>query len=162
MKSSTQDLATRAQLARSTVPFEKRTFLKFTAPGLNGQDVTLVFEASSYKCGAPLHLQLWSNDHEEPSFLSTYVTLTKSAEPSCCEDGEIVVKTSDENAHLRDVLLARGFFEDTGRRLRAGYGVLEIWSMTSLFTAALEEALDAQKPAQKPAKKTKGKAAVLT
>lgn len=158
MKSSTQDLATRAQLARSSVPFEKRTFLKFTAPGLNGQDVTLVFEASSYKCGAPLHLQLWSNDHEEPCFWSPYVTLTKSAEPSGCQDGEIVVKTSDENAHLRDVLLTRGFFEDTGRRLRAGYSVLEIWTMTDLFTAALEEVLGAQKPA----KKTKAKAAVLT
>lgn len=158
MKSSTQELATRAQLAPSSVPFEKRTFLKFTAPGLNGQDVTLVFEASSYKCGAPLHLQLWSNDHEEPSFWSPYVTLTKSAEPSGCQDAEIVVKTSDENAHLRDVLLTRGFFEDTGRRLRAGYGVLEIWTMTDLFTAALEEVLCAQKPA----KKTKAKAVALT
>ncbi|MDP3413930.1 MAG: hypothetical protein Q8S16_12125, partial [Polaromonas sp.] len=94
----------------------------------------------------------------EPCFWSPYVTLTKSAEPSGCQDGEIVVKTSDENAHLRDVLLTRGFFEDTGRRLRAGYSVLEIWTMTDLFTAALEEVLGAQKPA----KKTKAKAAALT
>lgn len=153
MKSSIQDLATRAQLARSTVPFEKRTFLKFTAPGLNGQDVTLVFEASSYRCGAPLHLQLWSNDPEEPCFWSPYVTLTKSAEPSDCQDGEIVVKTSDENAHLRDALLTRGFFEDTGRRLRSGYSVLEIWAMTDLFTAALEEVLGGQKPVKKAKEK---------
>lgn len=153
MNTSALDLALRAQKAKK-LPFEKRTFMQFTASGLGGESVTLAFEANRYKCGAPLQLQIWSSDKEDPSFWTPYVTLTKNAEPSDCEDGEIVVKTVDENAHLRDVLLKRGFFEDTGRRLRFGYSELEIWALTEKFVEAFEKV----HPIAKSAKEQRTKA----
>lgn len=42
-------------------------------------------------------------------------------------DNEVQMKMYAENEQLREPLLATGLFEDTGRRVPAGYAELEVW-----------------------------------
>lgn len=45
------------------------------------------------------------------------------------DDGEILVKTWSENKPFRAPALATGLFQDTGKRVPAGYAQAEIWRM---------------------------------
>lgn len=131
------DLALRASHSADR-DFEKRIFGLFDAPGIMGAPVHLAFEANRYPyVGSPLHLALWAKD-EADGYWEPYVGLTKNVRPNDCKDDEIIVKTYEENAHLRQPLLDLGYFEDTGRRIPAGFTELEIWRLTDKFVKAFE------------------------
>lgn len=134
------DLALRAEHSHDR-PFEKRLFGQFKANGVLGAEVTLAFEAGRYAyVGSPLHLQLWTPDGLPVSIWEPYVTLTANIRPNDCKSDEIIVKTYEENAHLRTSLLALGYFEDTGRRIQSGFASLEIWRLTEKFVEAFNTA----------------------
>lgn len=140
LKTNTFDIALRAEHG-SERPFEKRIFGQFQAAGLMGAPVDLAFEAGRYPyVGSPLALQIWVNDGQTPALWEPYVTLTKNVRPNDCTDVEIIVKTYDANAHLRESLLGLGYFEDTGKRIEAGFTQLEIWSLTDKFVEAFDAA----------------------
>jgi hypothetical protein len=44
-------------------------------------------------------------------------------------DDMFFAKTSDENADLREPLLATGLFEDTGARAQVGFIEFEVWKL---------------------------------
>lgn len=117
--------------------FEKRIFGGFQTTGLMGTTVNLAFEASRYAyVGSPLALQLWvCDDHASPMW-EPYVDLTKNVRPNSCMPDEIIVKTYEENAHLRQALLNLGYFEDTEKRIQAGFATLEVWRLTEKFVEA--------------------------
>lgn len=140
MKTTTFDLALRAEHGMDR-PFEKRIFGRFQAPGLIGAPVDLAFEADRYAyVGSPLALHIWINDGQHPTMWEPYVSLTKNVRPNDCTNDEIIVKTYEENAHLRETLLGMGFFKDTGGRIVAGYAQLEVWKLTDKFVAAFDTA----------------------
>ncbi len=56
---------------------------------------------------------------------------------------ETLVKTYDENAPLRPVMLATGLFEDTGERVAVGFVTLELWRLTPTVMERLEPLLAA-------------------
>lgn len=126
-------------------PFEKRIFGRFTAKGVMDTDENFVFEASRYAyVGSPLALQIWvSEGKADDVWWEPYVSLTVNFRPNDCGPSEVITKTYEENAHLREALLGLGFFVDTGRRISRDYTQLEIWSLTEKF----EEAFDLAHPA---------------
>lgn len=142
------EIAARAEEAKKHLSFEQRAFGKFVTAGLRRDPVTLVFEANRYVKGAPLHLQLWSSDKEDPSFWTPYVTLTKGIPACTFEADEIVVKTTDENEHLRTDLLKLGMFTDTGKRLDYGHADLEIWTLTDKFLEVFNKAMAGERSEQ--------------
>lgn len=126
-------------------PFEKRIFGRFSAKGVMDTDENFVFEAGRYAyVGSPLALQIWvSEGKADDVWWEPYVTLTVNLRPNDCSSSEVIIKTHEENAHLREALLGLGFFVDTGRRISRDYVQLEIWSLTEKF----EEAFDLAHPA---------------
>jgi hypothetical protein len=126
-------------------PFEKRIFGRFSAKGVMDTDENFVFEAGRYAyVGSPLALQIWvSEGKADDVWWEPYVTLTVNLRPNDCGSSEVIAKTYEENAHLREALLGLGFFVDTGRRISRDCVQLEIWSLTEKF----EEAFDLAHPA---------------
>lgn len=126
-------------------PFEKRIFGSFSAKGVMDTDENFVFEAGRYAyVGSPLALHIWvSEGKADDVWWEPYVTLTVNFRPNDCGPSEVIIKTHEENAHLREALLGLGFFVDTGRRISRDYVQLEIWSLTDKF----EEAFDLAHPA---------------
>lgn len=125
-------------------PFESRIFGRFTAKGMMDTDQHFAFEAGRYAyVGSPLALDIWVSDGNADSVCwEPYLSLTKNFRPNDCRPDEIIVKTYEENAHMRDAFLGLGYFVDTGRRIDLGFATLEIWSLTEKF----EEAFDLAHP----------------
>lgn len=126
-------------------PLGQRIFGRFTATGVMETDENFAFEAGRYAyVGSPLALQIWVTEGKgDVVWWEPYLTLTVNFRPNDCGTNEVIVKTYEENAHLREALLALGFFVDTGRRIEQGYCKLEIWSLTEKF----EEEFDVAHPA---------------
>lgn len=119
-----------------------RLFGHFTAANYSGVVVKFAFEALRYAyVGTPLALQIWSIGQDSHDMWDPYITLTVNYRPNDCKDDEIIVKTYEENAHLRGSLLGLGLFEDTGRRIQSGYAMLEIWRLTDGFVEAFDKAI---------------------
>ena len=115
-------------------PFEERTFGEFNGLEFNQTPATFALVASRYAyVGSPLCLHLWVHDNGETPMWEPYLELTKNVRPYDCTDDEIIVKTDEENAHMRVPLLALGIFADTGKRVETGYTLFEVWSITPLF-----------------------------
>lgn len=145
MTIQTFELALRAQQAMDR-PLEQRLFGTFSGKDVEGNDVQLAFAASRYAyVGTPLSLELWFKD--QLPFWEPYTDLTKNVRPNDCLPGEIIVKTYEENEHLRDQLLALGYFLDTGKRIAAGYAQMEIWRLTDSFCAAFDQVHPELQPA---------------
>lgn len=126
-------------------PFQKRVFGRFSAKGLMDTDEHFAFEAGRYAyVGSPLALQIWVSDGKpDDAWWEPYLSLTVNHRPNDCRPGEVIVKTYEENAHMREALLGLGYFVDTGRRIALDFIQLEIWSLTAKF----EEAFDVAHPA---------------
>lgn len=126
-------------------PFEKRIFGKFTAKGIMDTNENFAFEASRYAyVGSPLALQIWVSDGiGEGMMWEPYITLTKNYRPNDCKPWEVIVKTYEENSHLREALMGLGYFVDTGRRIQCDFNELEIWGLTEKF----EDTFDVAHPA---------------
>lgn len=137
MKTTTIELALRTDAVQER-PLPERLFGEFTAPTLDGRQARFAFEAGRYPyVGTPLHLQLWV--HDELPMWEPYIALTKNLRPNDCRSNEIIVKTYEENEHMRSALLALGFFEDTGERIATGFAQLEIWRVTDAFAEAFDK-----------------------
>jgi hypothetical protein len=50
------------------------------------------------------------------------------------QNDEFFASTYEENAELREPLLASGLFKDTGRRAKSALVELELWKLTSCAT----------------------------
>lgn len=117
---------------------EDRLFGHFEARTLDGTMAELALEAGRYAyVGSPLHLQVWVRG--ALSCWEPYLTLTRNVRPNDCKADEILVKTHEENAHLRQSLLNTGLFADTGKRLPCGYVELEVWRLTMAFCDAFKD-----------------------
>jgi len=86
---------------------------------IGGEEVT-VGVAYYARGGAPV-VQLVSEDGEP------YATVTVNAAGADLGDGEILVATWSEHAHVADAMLATGWFEDTGRRVACGFAEAHVW-----------------------------------
>jgi hypothetical protein len=123
-------------------PFAKRIFGRFTAKGVMGTDEHFAFEAARYAyVGSPLALQLWVSDGKgDDVWWEPYICLTANVRPNSISSLEIIVKTYEENAHMREALLGLGFFEDTGQRMSLDFNEVEIWRLTEMFEDAFDTA----------------------
>lgn len=123
-------------------PFEERIFGKFTAKGIMDTNENFAFEARRYAyVGSPLALHIWVSDGKGVHKLwEPYIALTKNYRPNDCKPCEVVVKTYEENSHLREALISLGMFLDTGRRIQCDSNNLEIWSLTEKFENAFDVA----------------------
>ena len=74
--------------------------------------------------GSPA-VQLYDEDGMPYTTFSTCLPTSSNLQP-----GELLVKTSDENADLREPMLNSGLFEDTGRRVQSGFAAAEVWRLT--------------------------------
>lgn len=134
---STIEMAIRAW-EHADRPLENRLFGHFQGQTLEGRKAVFAFEAGRYAyVGSPLYLQVWVKDGV-PAW-EPYLTLTRNERPNDCKSNEVLVKTYEENAHMRETLLATGLFEDTGERLPVGFTQLEIWRLTEAFCHAFNE-----------------------
>lgn len=119
---------------RSGEQFQDRAFGEFNGLDFNQTPATFAFVANRYAyVGSPLCLHLWVRDKAAIPIWEPYIELTKNVRPNDCTDDEIIVKTYDENAHMREQLLALGIFQDTGGRIEAGFTHLEVWRITPQF-----------------------------
>lgn len=141
MKTTNIQLALRAeQSMKRDLP--DRLFGHFTAKNYSNADASFAFEALRYAyVGTPLALQIWSLDDDSHGMWDPYITLTVNFRPNDCKSDEIIVKTYEENEHLRAVLLGLGFFEDTGCRIQSGYVSLEVWRLTDKFVEAFDKSI---------------------
>jgi hypothetical protein len=87
-------------------------------------DTTLNVLTAQYKDGTPA-VVLEDSDGEP------WATLSVNIPGAPRETDEILVKTWSENEMLREPLLASGLFEDTGRRVPAGFAQAEVWRRTT-------------------------------
>lgn len=134
MTIQTFELALRAQASMDR-PLEDRLFGTFTGKDIEDNGVKMAFAASRYPyVSSPLALEMWFQDRLP--FWEPYTDLTKNVRPNDCLPGEIIVKTYEENEHLRGQLLALGYFLDTGKRIQSGFAELEVWQLTESFCAA--------------------------
>lgn len=134
MTIQTFEIALRAQQSIDS-PLEQRLFGAFSGKDIEGNDVQLAFAANRYAyVGSPLALELWFKG--QLPFWEPYTDLTKNVRPNECLPDEVIVKSYEENEHLRDQLLALGYFLDTGKRIQSGFAELEIWQLTDSFGAA--------------------------
>lgn len=93
---------------------------------------------------APLALELVDvTESPEPWYTLTVVVRGIST----LAGDEIAVKTYDLDASMRAQILASGYFEDTERRLPAGYAQVEIWRLTPAFAEAARTAYPKLQPA---------------
>lgn len=120
---------------------KNRIFGRFQSKDVNGSDAEFAFEAGRYShIRVPLSLHLWTaTGQPADSWWEPYICLTEHYMASDCSTDEILVKAEGENGHLRDTLLALGYFEDTGRRVETASDTREIWRLTARF----EEQFDA-------------------
>lgn len=103
----------------------------------------MAFLANRYAyVGSPLCLHIWANDGVSKPKWSPYLDLTKNVRPNECLDDEIIVKTYEENEHLREPLLQTGYFVDTGKRIQSEWVELEVWRFTDAFVEAFDMAHD--------------------
>jgi hypothetical protein len=122
-------------------PLSERLFGAFNAEVSwePGRSLKFMFTSSRYAyVGSPLHLELWFEG--EQGFMEPYLDLTINQRPNACKVDEILVKTHDVNEHMREPLLALGYFEDTGRRESAEFAQLEYWCLTEKFVEAFTKA----------------------
>lgn len=56
-----------------------------------------------------------------------YATFSVNMEGVVLAPGEFCAKTWSENEDMREPMLASGLFEDTGRRIKQGFIVAEVW-----------------------------------
>ena len=95
-----------------------------------------------------LHLDLVDGPKEVSMLATRYTSGNRLALVLQCDDGspwgmltvnfpdvplahdEILVKTWSENSFIRGPALDMGLFEDTGRRLPAGFVEAEVWRFT--------------------------------
>lgn len=77
---------------------------------------------TTYKTGR-LALELYGPGNEP------WGLLTVNIPQAHLDEGEILVKTWEENAPLREPALASGLFEDTGRRVPIGFVEAEVWRL---------------------------------
>lgn len=61
--------------------------------------------------------------------LLMYTRLSVNIPDAPIEDGQFLAKLVDENAELREPLLATGLFEDTGMRAEVGFHTYELWRL---------------------------------
>lgn len=86
-------------------------------------DTPVKFIINNYQKGNSLALQLITDDEmQEP-----YATLTVNFPGAALNDDEIIVKTWSENEAVAAAALGTGLFEDTGKRIEAGFVVAEVW-----------------------------------
>lgn len=120
---------------------EMGLFGNFESKNYAGQVVPMAMTARRYAyVGSPLCLNLWSCNVNEGGFWEPYVDITKNIRPNDCKSDEIIVKTYEENEHIRQPLLDTGYFEDTGKKIKNGFVSLEIWRLTEKFVAVFEAA----------------------
>lgn len=89
----------------------------------HGKDLQLML--NRYKGGAMVIQLVGFN--EEFGYEEPWGDLTTNIPGLQLGEGEILVKTWGENEGFRAPALASGLFADTGRRVRTGYAVAEIW-----------------------------------
>ena len=121
---------------------KQRLFGKFKSKDANGFEAEFALEAGLFAyIRVPLSLHIWiASGRPADSWWEPYVCLTEHYLASDCGPDEILVKAERENAHLRDALLAAGYFEDTGRRVESAAGrCREIWRLTALFELKFDE-----------------------
>ena len=85
----------------------------------DGDDLSV--HVTKYTADGSAAVQLYGSDGCPYATVSTCVPGTTFA------PGELLVKTANENADLREPLLTCGLFEDTGRRVPTGHVVAEVW-----------------------------------
>lgn len=72
--------------------------------------------------GGRPHLQCFSAECGSP-----FGTLSAHLPGVKLEPGELLIRTHSENEPLRPLLLATGYFTDTGKRIPSGFVDLEVW-----------------------------------
>lgn len=147
MPTTTIEKPTTMELALRTDKKKAALFGNFTAKLYGETARTYAFAAQRYPyVGSPLCLHLWGLNQDDPKapYWEPYTDITKNIRPNDINQDEIIVKTYEENEPLRG-LLALGFFEDTGRRLEAGFAGLEIWRITDRFISAFDRAYPPKK-----------------
>lgn len=87
------------------------------------EDETLSVEATGQYADGTTALQVFMEDGD------LWATLTACSPGTRLGDGEVLVKTYSENEPMVAPLLATGAFEDTGRRVPAGFAELQVWRL---------------------------------
>ena len=87
--------------------------------------VPLAVKAQHYNHGMRLALTLERLDNGAP-----YGVFTVNIPDAPLGADEILVKTWEENTPMRQPMLDTGLFEDTGRRVPAGFCQAEVWRLT--------------------------------
>lgn len=83
---------------------------------------------SRYPAGGQVFVGLEVKETGEPY---TDLSTNMRAHGAEVADDEVVVKTWSENEHVIKPMLEAGFFEDTGKRVPAGYAEAQIWRFKS-------------------------------
>ena len=143
-KTTNFEMALTAEHGRDRL-IEKRLFGRFTAEGLYGIAFELAFEAHRYAyLNSPLSLTLWTSEKSGDSLhWEPYAEVTRNIRPNDVQQDELIMHVSSENEHLRAPLLALGYFEDTGDRIKSSRSLTEaceIWRFTEQFVSAFEAA----------------------
>lgn len=100
-------------------------------------DYQLAFEAQTYEhggAGAPLALSLHVMEDGHP--VEPWSAVTSCVVGAHVGPDEVIVKTYNEAEMMRELLLATGYFEDTGKRIRSAFAELEVWRLKEAFVQA--------------------------
>ncbi len=141
MKINTMEIALAAQLYQESDK-GPGLFGHFKAIDISNEQREMAFTADRYGyVGSPLCLHVWTCETGQEPFWEPYFSLTRNIRPNDCLEDEVVVKTYEENEHLRQPLLDLGYFKDTGKRIATGFVSLEIWTITPKFAEAFHAML---------------------
>lgn len=83
---------------------------------------------SRYPAGGQVFVGLQVKESGEPY---TDLSTNMRAHGAAVADDEVVIKTWSENEHVIEPMLQSGFFEDTGKRVPAGFAEAQIWRFKS-------------------------------
>lgn len=110
---------------------------------VGGSDCSFALQASSWANRLGLCIQLYWQDPEWGGSIWTHYTDVTKNLPILdrLPQDLVIVKTTDENDGLRDMLLATGLFMDLGQRVRSDYTKLEVWQLTAKFEQSFNATL---------------------
>jgi hypothetical protein len=117
---------------------EMETIRTTNLPGdLRGTDVERALSDKTFRwldCNVRLGLGTYGNGRLAIAAIDVddddvVATLTVNLVGEAVSDGEILVKVWSENATVAEAVRATGLFLDTGRRVRAGGAVAQVWQV---------------------------------
>ena len=85
----------------------------------DGEDLFLEFQKYADGMGTAITIV---DENEQP-----YSVLTINMPNVQLESNEFIIKNYSENEGMADTVFATGWFEDTGKKVRAGFALVPIW-----------------------------------